>query len=357
LGPPLKVLVVLPKLSSRPGDGDNIVHRRAIERLSATMDVKTVSLVTTGKIGRLLNLFQAVPAEVARHVSWANRGIVVQAVSDHTPDVICLFNETTFPVLPSAKPSGIGVVLYAHNVHSRIVDTDKSLLSVMFRPATRAFERRFYGDPDVDLVCISEGDARYLSKSGVRFEAPVAAPGAPPDVPLKPGASIEAALVVAGGYGWWRKRRDLRRFAAARTDPEVQVYASPSAFEEAELPGAQTIEDLDWSSAIRFGVITDQFAGGFKLKAAEYVALNCAVLSFAEISADFEGLPYADLFVRLVTSRREAEIIAKTMARSAEPLAAHFAIFKDACLKRFDWAHSLDPLVAAVTKAAAKRPH
>jgi hypothetical protein len=354
--PQLKLLVVLPKAFPGAGNGDNVMHAKVLQRLSADMDVKVVTLGVAGRLGRLLNLFRSMPPEIARHIAAGNDALVRAGVRAHAPDVICLFNETTFPAAPVAKASGAGVVLYPHNVHSRIADTHKTIATPLFAHATRRFERRYYGDPDISLVCISKADADYLARNGVRAGVPVAAPGAPPSVPLAPGARVEAALLLTGAYGWWRKRRDIRAFAAEPADPAVACYASPGATRYVDIPGARDAEGLDFAAAIRFGVITDRFAGGFKLKSTEYVALNCAILSFCDIFEDFEGLPHAREFVRQVKSRAEAETIAKTMAADSDAVAPRFAAFKAACLERFDWSRTLEPLEAAVRAAAGPRP-
>ena len=111
-------------------------------------------------------------------------------------------------------------------------------------------------------------------------------------------------------------------------------------------------EGWSWEAGLRFGVVTDIFLGGFKLKSLEYVAKNCVVLSRSDIRAEFEGLPHAEEFVRyLAGGKAEAALTIEAMCRMPHAaLIARFMEFKSACLRRFEWEACLSPL-----KQAAER--
>jgi Glycosyltransferase Family 4 len=352
----LRLLVVRPRSTGSQSAGDNVVHSKMVDHLSAAMDVRVVELETVVGATRLLNLVRCGPPEVARHMSRRNAPLLLDAVHEFSPDVICLGHEYTFPLLSIAKSTGAGVVLYAHNVHSQIYDSDKRLMRLVFAGAIQNFERRFYGDPDVELVCISESDRRCLRERGVRQDSIVAPPGAPPEIALRPGARPEAALVITGSYQWWRKGRDLRRFAAEPVDPLVPVpcFVSDDAASCASIVGSRSASNLDWAGAIRVGVLTDRFVGGFKLKSTEYVARNCAVVSFADIFEEFSGIPHAAEFVRIVGSRAEAEDVAKELAARDDDVVDRFLEFKAACLSHFDWSRALKRLEATIELGAGR---
>lgn len=348
-----KVLVVEPGRTGGDNDGDNVVHRQCSRRLALVCDVRSISLQRNDGWKRLFNLAADGPPELARHRTRANAAIVSEAAYAFRPDVICLFNETTFPVLSAAKKTGARIVLYPHNVHSQIMASDTGLASWLFRRKTRRFEEQVYGDKDVGLVCISRSDARSLTERGIRRDAAIAPPGAPPPEPLADGAPMEPVLALTGSFGWWRKRRDLARFAEDRSATALPCYVSDAIAAEFAIEGARPAADLDWTSAIRVGLIADRFTGGFKLKSTEYVARNCAIASFADIEEEYAGLVHAETFVRTVASRAEAEAFAQALA--ADPATPeHFRAFKDACLARFDWAETLTPLVDEVMAAAKK---
>jgi len=352
----VRVLIIRPEPTGGAGEGDEVVHTKAIAHLKAAgMEVSIVALRTVGGLRRLFNLTRSIPPEIARHMSPPNPDLVLEGVRRFRPDVICLFNETSFPVLTAAKSTGVPVVLYAHNVHSQIVDADPRLISRAFRGAIRRFERRVYGDPAVELVCISKSDAEKIRATTHRARVWVAPPGLPPLKPLAPGAAAEPSLALTGAYGWWRKRIDLNRFAAEPANPAVRCFVGAGAAEQVVVPGAEPAEGLDWSSAIRVGLITDRFVAGFKLKSTEYVALNCAIASYGDISGEFAGLPHAERFVRTIAARSDAEAFALSLAADPSTPAA-FAEFKAACAERFDWARTLEPLSEAIAAALARAP-
>jgi hypothetical protein len=356
----LRLLLVRPKVMTAANAGDNIVHDAVTRHMSASMDVHVVeqswNRTWAREPARLFNLLRCGPPEAARHLRRENGERLKAAIRSFAPDVICLNHEYTFFLLPIAARSGAGIVLYAHNVHSQILDTDRRLSSRLFKQAAARFERRFYGDQRAELVCISQSDARYLREGGVRTSSLVVSPGPPPAIPLASDARVERSLVITGSYGWWRKLRDLKRFAAEEADPSVECLVGDGLPSQALIPGARSAVNVDWGAAIRFGVLTDRFAGGFKLKSTEYIARNCVVLSFADISEEFDGLPHAAKFVRTVHSRAEAEGIMREMAASHEDVPAQFAEFKAACLARFDWSTAMGRLEAVFQRARPRTP-
>ena len=344
-------MVVLPRLAGPDSGGDAVVFHHVLEQLGRRMTLVRVEFDVTGWPERLFNLLTlSCPPELARHIGRKNRALVEHAVSDLRPEVICFLHEAGFAFLEVAKRRNVPAVLYPHNVHSVVARTDDSMLGRVFAPAARAFERRWYGDPYAALVCISETDARALRSAGIRGgKIPIAPPGA------SGSAAVLDQLVLTGSYGWWRKRRHLARFAREAGVLDGRILVTDRMAKEILGDTARLVDrsEIDWAAGLRFGLITDAFAGGFKLKALEYVALNCLVLSYCDLSPDFEGLPHSAEFIRKVSSKADiAKAMRDVAAAAPGELAGRFRVFKQACLARFDWKRCIEPLEHAILSRA-----
>jgi hypothetical protein len=347
----MRCLFVRPEVSTERSAGDEVVYRKTLAQLQLFMDVDVLELVPVGKPKQILEILRGAPPECTRYISRRNADLLAARLRQGDYQVACFNNEVTFPVSPVARRAGVRRVLIAHNVHSLIARTDPSPLGRMMLPFALAFERRFYGDRDMDLVCISRADVQGLKLAGVRpHRLRVAPPGAPPPEPLSPSARLRPELVLTGSYAWWRKRRDLKAFAA-EPSPGLPILVSDPAAAEALGESARLVSasEVDWSEGIRLGLLTDRFLGGFKLKAVEYVARNCVVLSYCDIGGEFEGLPHHEKFVRrLRRSGDIGKIVGELQSEPGEQLHAEFAAFKAACLERYDWGRCLAPLAQAI---------
>ncbi len=355
----LRCLAVRPAPAPGAAGGDEVIYRRSIPYLGREMEVETLELLPVGTVRKLLNVARGYPPEITRFVSADNVRRIEERLRNGRFDLVFLFNEVTFPFLKQAKAAGTPAVLVAQNVHSLVAATDPSRLARLLRPLAVGFERRIYGDPAATLVLISQADAQGLRRAGVRRNDILIAPaGAPPSAPLAPDAPVLREAVITGSYGWWRKRRDLKAFAAG-APLGVPIYAvDPLAL---DILGAEG-RPLDpqagwsWSAGLRFGLVTDAFLGGFKLKSLEYVANNCVVLSYSDIAAEFTGLPHAAAFVKIVRSKADAGALIEQMAREPAPeLVGRFLEFKAACLERFGWEQCLAPLGQAAAQALARK--
>jgi hypothetical protein len=209
------------------------------------------------------------------------------------------------------------------------------------------FDRAWSADSRDRLICISHHDVASLRRIGVsRDDILLAPPGAPPSVPFGTNPRIIPEPVLTGSYGWWRKRRDLARFAAEPAMPWPLLVSDTTAL---EILGDQAVQidpkAIDWSAGLRPALVTDRFLGGFKLKALEYVALNCTVFSYCDLRLEFSGLPHAEEFVRVIGSKAEfSSAISLLLTQPPVPLLQRFRAFKDACLDRYAWGRCLAPL-------------
>lgn len=343
----MRCLFVKPAPSRDASGGDTIVYRRLAAYLAERTDMRLLELTPIPRLAQLYHVARATPPEATRYISRRNRRALRQALEGGDYDVVLFGHESTFPLSDEPAIASARKLFFAHNVHSLIAKTDRSLVARLTGAAARTFEKRWYADPSAELICISQADVRGLAEHGLgKAPAAVVPPGAPPPVALRADARVFPEAVLTGSYGWWRKRRDLKRFAAEPPLPTPIRVADPLAEEilsRRDTPLA--MGDLDWGAGLRFGLITDRFQGGFKLKSLEYVANNCMVLSLCDLSAEFEGLPHAEEFVRWVSGKAEmGDVIAKTLAQPQAELLARFAVFKAACMARYDWSQALAPL-------------
>lgn len=345
-----RCLIALPARGDAAASGDGVVLRRIVAELSRSTDLVRVDLSSGSISRRLLNLarFNA-PPELARYDTTENYERVETALCEGV-DVACLLHEGAFFFSDMIAERGVRCVLYPHNAHSVISRTDDVGLGWLFRGAAERFEQRYCGDPRHGLVCISRTDAAALGQ-GRPTPPPVAPPGAPPPAALAVDARFVREVALTGSYDWWRKRRHLTRFAnRAKAVDAPLLVTDPQAVARLGA-GARLVHasQFEWSSGLRAGLITDGFSGGFKLKALEYVALNCAVLSLCDLAVEFAELPHADEFVIRITEPSQIRpILDRFEAADQGGLVDRFRAFKAACLQRFDWATCLAPLTQAV---------
>lgn len=353
-GDEIRCLVIRPETSKAAHGGDEIVYRRSLEYLSKTVEVKVCELKSVSRARQYLELAKGTPPEATRYLGQENRDRVCEAIETTRPDVVCFFNEVTFPLLSVAKAACVPAVLAAHNVHSVVAGSDPDFRNRILKPLAVSFERKWYDDSEAELVCISRLDVEGLRRAGVkRRQIFVAPPGCPAPFALSYDAEVVSEIVLTGSYDWWRKRRDLEAFARGTPLP-IKIFTFDK--NARTVLGAQAIEpipDPNWEASIRFGLITDRFLGGFKLKALEYVARNCIVLTACDISPEFVGLPGAELFVRKISGKEDLWAAILETCQTAD-LAKRFREFKAACVARFNWEHCLAPLREAVEAASLR---
>ena len=349
-----RLLVVRPRPQASAHGGDEVVYRRSLQQLAKItgLEMDVLELEPVGRVSRYFNLVR-LPPELTRYAGKANTARMREAARGRR--CVLFFHEVCFPSLPTDLDVDTTPILAVHNIHSVIAASDPSALIRASGRIARSFERRCFADPRARLVCISQVDLDGLRRAGVvRDDVLLAPPGAPSAVALAEDAAVAAELVTTGSYTWWRKRRDLRRLAREARRMSQPIHANDA--QALALLGAHGVPlppGFDWGSALRFGLVSDRFQGGFKLKVLEYVANNCVVLSYADLSREFEGLPHADRFVRRIADLTEARAVMAQVAADGPAGVAAFREFKAACLRRYAWDRCLEPLVSLVRDVMA----
>ena len=175
----------------------------------------------------------------------------------------------------------------------------------------------------------------------------------PAVVPLEPGAELRRELVLSGTFDWKPKRRDVLLFLDAywsATDRLALWADDPSIL--GSQPGLNgRLTSADCGRAIRFGVITDRFVAGHKLKTLSHIAHNQIVLSFADVLDDFAHIEDAGLFIRRV---RSFDDIARqvTLVAQMDPVStrSRFLAFQGRCSSLFTW----DAVAGALSEMAER---
>lgn len=203
------------------------------------------------------------------------------------------------------------------------------------------------------IGCLSLTDLAALERRFPGAKLLHCPPGAPPPIPLSDEATVRSQLVVTGTYGWTPKRRDALRFAReyAAEARRLDICADALPEDAERLLSPRPIVQDATGHTIRFGLITDRFSAGHKLKTTEYIAGNCIVLTFADIEKDFHDIPDREFFIRKLTHASEiAAHVADVSRLQSGELRGRLSDFKRCCLARFDWQLTADRLLAALTE-------
>jgi hypothetical protein len=344
-----RALVITVSRSGAAHSGDVVVLRHVMARLAKRYDCQLLTVEAAGRAAKVANIIlNQVPSEWSAYYSdhWFETVRAVTTANSYAR--VFILYEALFYLAEAVRPGDAKVVLYSHNVPSQYSSGENFVETALHRLAVKA-EMRWYAPVNGEVVYISKSDRDAAVRAELATaQTRVAPPGAPPPKPLADDATFVPEAVITGSYNWWRKRRDLKAFAAGCGDVAVHGF---DPWVKEILPSSRfyaSAEDFDWSSHLRLGVVTDRFPGGFKLKTLEYVARNCAVFSSAPLMADFAHLPYADRFVFDNQQPEQLREVGRELAaRDPAALRREFLAFKTACCAYYDWDRCLEPLLSA----------
>lgn len=349
------------------GGGDAIVDQKFSRELSRRHEVLVHAVPR--RVGRdriAASLMRRVPPDRGAFGSPPDIETIV-ALAGQDCDVI-LFSHEQLDALAREVARRLGparplIGLLLHNVPS------DALPQLARRPAVgwlagqiwTAYERRSFSSEEIDeIFTLSRRDAGLVARLGGRREVHVVHPGAPPADALAAGAPLRPDLVVIGTFEWFPKRRDLLAFAEDyllwNETPRPKVYLSPGAEPEhvARL-GAGSLTDIDFREAIRFGLVTDRFVAGHKLKVSEYFARNLIPVSFSGIGEDFAFSEAASrLIARIDTLGDLGAHIRRMTALPPHELRALFLQAKEDVLARMSWQRQTETMTQALSRALGR---
>ncbi|MES1202952.1 MAG: hypothetical protein ABUS57_16060 [Pseudomonadota bacterium] len=288
----------------------------------------------------------------------------VKASLDTGFDVVVFSHEHLDAFARALRPhTRTPFVSVRHNVSSDAIASilaDRPRLAASYRFLAMRQEKRALGGRVFDAItAISARDQALLRQLSGRTDIGLVLPGVPPAAPLPPNGAARRDLVVSGTFDWFPKARDLRRFAqdyAAAPVPGASLFASPTITRDIrDALGAGDETTLNYGDAIRFGIVTDRFAAGHKLKTAAYLMCNCAVVSFAPVLHDFEDMPHARGWIHHVASVADvAGVVDAFERRPAPALLAELAALKADLGTRLAWSAQAAALASVMESARAK---
>lgn len=357
----MRIIWLSRKVTNDSG-GDAVFDRKLVGELRRNHEVETFN-VAKNPLGRRLcrMVTRLLPPDRAGFGTSCDVDTLSMAIVSGKFDAVVISHEhldyMASGIAAIAKETGTPTFLIHHNVTSSAM---KAILGGHRGEAARffleAYERRALTPDKVrGLFALSLDDQRLLRQITSRHDIAVVMPGAPPARTLAEGATVARDLVLLGSYDWFPKRWSLRRFVdawKALASPPGRLYADggvpPAVMQEM---GAHPVAAIELSDSIRFGILTDRFKAGHKLKTAAYLMSNCIVLSFTDVAEDFRFSPYADLFIRQVSCIDDmTPIMDEFTAMPADTVRTLLSAFKADIAERLSWSRQADILVKAVTE-------
>ncbi len=345
--------------------GDAIYDRRICGPLQATHAVETLSAPRGGRLPQLARAAARLSApETFAFDSDETIERIRQANEAHRADAI-VFSHEHLDRLAARVRRRLGgkapaFVSIRHNITSDAMASilsDLPPMAALYRALAQRQERAaLASDLFQGVIVLSTRDKTLVTQLYGRGDAVLAMPGAPPPLALRPDAAIARDLLLLGTYDWFPKARDLRRFVAEFTStplPGVTVRGDAGVPPEiAARMRMASVSNLDLTSAIRFGVITDRFTAGHKLKTTAYLMQNCAVLSFADVIDDFQAIPNATRWIHRVRTTNEiAPILEAMAARPPAELQAELTALKADVAAAIAWRTSAASVADCIARA------
>lgn len=336
--------------------GDEVYDREIVAALRhAGASVDRIAPERVSRAGAIAGLLAGVPHQRNWYASRRNVRRL-RAAAEDADLVFCSWEPLDRLAAVIRRP----VIPILHNITSRALPAlypgrpDARLLA--WRAAR--WERQAYRSRHFPgIAVLARQDAEFVA--GLPGAPPIfyAPPGMPRPVPLSDTATFRPEIVLSGTYDWAPKHRDILAFARdyARLPSVWPVHADALPGGAAALLGPRPFAAKDSGAGMRIGIIPDRFQAGHKLKTTFYLAHNALVLSYADVSADFAGLPDASFFIRRVWTASEiAGAMTELSAMEPAGLRARFEGFKAACAARFSWARSAATLLEAGREFAMK---
>lgn len=362
----MKILWVCRKVTNDAG-GDAVFDRKLVGLLQRTHHVDALS-VGKNKLSKRLQRFlgQQLPPDRAGFGGQEDIALLSERLREGAYDALIVSHEhldyMAAAVAALARSKGTMTFLIHHNVTSSAM---KAILGVPFGAIVsalfEAYERRALTPDKVDgLFAVSLDDQRLLKKIAQRDDVHVVMPGAPEGRPLANDAALARELVMLGSYDWFPKRWSLQRFTQewrALEEAPARLFADDGVPAPVQIElGACHVRNIDLSGAIRFGLLTDRFKAGHKLKTAAYLMTNCVVLSFSDVIEDFRFSPHAELFIRRIQRIEDiGPIMDELEAIPPATLRAKFLELKSEVATKLSWQRQADILARAVADRVGSR--
>ena len=164
--------------------------------------------------------------------------------------------------------------------------------------------------------------------------------------------SLQPKAVFTGNYKWSLKAKSLQHVFKTSYTGSLELIAINVDEKFKEITSSFNIpinyfNALPKSTGIMLGVITDNFLSGFKLKALELIGMGCCVVSFADISNEFDDVEYSDLFIRKVKSLNELDSVYSELQKD-KSVAEKFSFFYNDVCAKFNWSETADKIISVI---------
>jgi hypothetical protein len=343
------------KASRNASAGDEVYDRKVISGIRARGH--TVIEVNPSRVSKSRSLINLIFRRIPHYRSWydCDGNYAALKAASYNCDAALVSWE---PFDKLAYSLAIPTIPILHNITSSSLPAflQRSVIARLLAWHAKQWEDTCYSSANfLAVACLSLTDLAGLQRRFPGIKLLHCPPGSPSPIPLSDDATVRSELVITGTYGWRAKRRDALRFAReyARVAGRLEVFADALPAEANRLLSSRPIIKESTGNTIRFGIITDRFAAGHKLKTTEYIAGNCIVLTFAEIEEDFHDIPDREFFIRKLSHASEiGSHVAEVNRVDVRELRSRFSAFKRRCLDRFDWQLTSDYLLAALTERA-----
>ncbi|MES2844222.1 MAG: hypothetical protein V4747_04240 [Pseudomonadota bacterium] len=316
--------------------GDRILDDRMKKFLSARVELQTLELdrdLSSAAIGRTL-LRRSHPAlETYSQVVNANR----IATFAQSVDALVISHEALMQPFLQASITTPACVL----MHNLVSKSDGDLgKRGWFRAGAGRVECQVLTRPRTTVMVLSHREHDALVNDG--WDNVVACPpGIRSVYETRPERLHLDRIILNGTTAWGLKQRDFDRFLA-ESRPSEPRFAFGSE------------DDLRDDATLRVAVITDRFRSGFKLKSADLISQNTALISFIDLSADFppDCAPRSCLRIIRETSEIENTIVA--IRQNFGAIVEEITVLKQEMQKRMSWEVFGDTLLGALASAAGQ---
>lgn len=332
--------------------GEDIYDARMVRAIEAQgVQVRTADVPRVSRLRELANLAAGVPYYRAKYLSPGNLERVRGAAASADP-LICSWE----PLDILAFEAGGAAIPILHNLTSTALPSmyPGSRLAAMLARRAAQWERRAYGSGRFPRIgVLSRHDERGVNALAGPGAALYLPPGVPPLASLADDAVLAREVVLLGTFDWRPKRRDLLQacgeIAGLGEGWTIHADSLPAAAAAVlrPLPAAQ----MEPREKLRFGLVTDRFEAGHKLKVGSYIAANAIVVSYADVMPDYAAIEDSALFIRRIERLADLpRIAAEFQAIEPAALRQRWRQFQQRCAEAFSWDRSARALLAAVAE-------
>jgi hypothetical protein len=281
-----------------------------------------------------------------------NRFIDDIDITDDEETVLIFSNLTTFPLARQFKRAKI--IFINHDLSYYALFSDKNLISYL-KGIYRYCQIKYYWKFCDFHFFISNLE---LKNSGLTKNARHLKVGVRQEIKSMHFEHIVPAAFFTGSYYWSLKRKALSKALKHGYNGHLKLIAYKASvyFNNCAAHFNMKMEKVDidpYPSAIKIGVVTDNFLSGFKLKVLELISIGCCIASFADFSDEFIGIRHADLFIIKIKTISDIDAYFSVLTKMENVIEKYNSFHAD-ILRNFSWVQSAESLLQAANQGRPK---